>query len=104
MVKRPQEDNGNWLNPLMPVVAKFTKYLLHSDSSRYRWPVASCLTAVGFLSAWAGEVDMQMLAELQSELPDVPVTAEIVEGSNKLVSYFRGSDSQRRKKPHTCHV
>lgn len=67
-------------------------------------PAASCLTTVVFLSAWAGEVDVQMLTELQSELPDVPITAEIVEGSDELVGYFRGSDprsaSNRKKASH----
>lgn len=50
---------------------------------------------------------MQMLTELQSELPDVPITAEIVEGSDQLVGYFKGSDPRgvsSRKTAHTGHV
>lgn len=35
---------------------------------------------------------MQMLTELQSELPGIPIRAEIVEGSDKLTGYFRGCD------------
>ncbi|KAM9385563.1 histamine N-methyltransferase-like [Pholidichthys leucotaenia] len=36
-----------------------------------------------------GEVDIQMLTLLQSVLPDVPITTDIVEGSSKLVSNFK---------------
>lgn len=57
----------------------------------------------GFLSPSAGEVDVQMLTELQSELPGVPIRAEIVEGSVTLTGYFRGSERQspsNRGEPH----
>lgn len=50
---------------------------------------------VGFLPPSAGEVDVQMLTELQSELPDLPIKVEIVEGSDELIGYFRGSDPSR---------
>lgn len=43
-------------------------------------------------STSAGEVDVQMLTQLQSELPDVSIRAEIVEGSVGLISSFRGRD------------
>lgn len=40
-----------------------------------------------------------MLTELQSELPGVPIRAEIVEGSDKLTGYFRGSDTSLTAPP-----
>lgn len=37
-----------------------------------------------------GELDVKMLGVLQSTLPDVPITAEIVDCSSELTDIFKG--------------
>lgn len=38
-----------------------------------------------------GEMDVQMLSLMGAELPAVPITADIVEGSSKLIDHFKGN-------------
>lgn len=40
-----------------------------------------------------GEVDVQMVTLLQSSLPAVPITVDIVEGSSQLTDNFKGIDT-----------
>lgn len=46
----------------------------------------------------SGQIDVHMLTLLQSILPDVSVTAEIVEPSIELIQDFKGTDDTKHHK------
>lgn len=74
-----------------------TGYTDYCRSMRVSENVSNAVLEMGFLywsssASWfvLGEVDIQMLTLLQSTLPAIPITADIVEGSSQLTENFKG--------------
>ncbi|KAG8000764.1 Carnosine N-methyltransferase 2 [Nibea albiflora] len=66
----------------------------------------SGLDVIG-VGSGGGEVDVQMLTMLQSAVPAVPITADIVEGSSELTDNFRAlvaKTSNLQKIPFVWHI
>lgn len=66
----------------------------------------SSLDVLG-VGSGGGEVDVQMLSLLQSTLPAVPITADIVEGSSKLTDNFKAlvaKTTDLQKIPFAWHI
>ncbi|KAM8749688.1 histamine N-methyltransferase A-like [Acanthopagrus schlegelii] len=66
----------------------------------------SSLDVLG-VGSGGGEMDVQMLSLLQSAFPAVPITADIVEGSSKLVDNFKALVAKTpnlQTVPFTWHV